>query len=267
MKRINYIAWLTVISLLFSCIKEKDKQQPSVEADFEASIVGQAPSATLVLKNNSVEAETYSWTFSEGTSISSSTDKEPSNIILDKAGEVTITLNALKGSDKKSKTVTIQVPGHSAIITYSDLEFAQNSADPTYGRFFSSITGKMYKDVEVNATTGSQIDLGFFGCLCTAIFFYSPDWENSDLKIPGATKTLIKNYESGFNPVNFDVMSDDSKLKPMTIIDDNEAIGSWKFPLVVLFQNSLGKKGAIKLKSISKNRLLVDIKIQKYKNQ
>ncbi|OWP75549.1 hypothetical protein [Flavobacterium oreochromis] len=95
------------------------------------------------------------------------------------------------------------------------------------------------------------------------IYFTSPDDKDDNFNIPNASKTAFKNYKSGLSSVDFDNMTDDSKLKNLDIIDDGESIGTLTFPVIVLFKNAAGKKGAIKLKSINADRLLVDIKVQK----
>ena len=59
-------------------------------------------------------------------------------------------------------------------------------------------------------------------------------------------------------------MKDDSKLSELTIADTDESFGNSSIPGTVLFEISTGKKGVIKTKALNSDRLLVDIKIQKY---
>jgi hypothetical protein len=159
---------------------------------------------------------------------------------------------------------TAPAADNSTILSYKDIEFSQTEGSATYATYFSTKTGKLYKDSELNATNGPDIDLAFVGGLSKFFFFTSPD-DNRFLKkvVPGATKTLVKNYETGFSAIDFDAVVDDSKLKSLTVVDGLDSVGSLEFPLVVIFQNSKGKKGLIKLKAINADRLLVDIKVQK----
>jgi hypothetical protein len=156
------------------------------------------------------------------------------------------------------------VVDNSTIVTYKDVEFSQTEGSTTYATYFSTKTGKSYKDSELNETNGPDIDLAFVGNTNAFIFFTSPN-DTYFLKavVPGATKTLVINNKSGFSAADFDAMVDDTKLKDLKVINDDDSIGSLQFPLVVIFQNAKGKKGVIKLKEINKERLLVDIKVQK----
>jgi hypothetical protein len=152
---------------------------------------------------------------------------------------------------------------NSTIASYKNVEFSVKEGSTAYASFFSTKTGKSYKDSELNATNGPEIDLVFVAQEGGLIFFTSPDETDFKVTVPGATKTLIKNFQSGFSAADFDAMVDDSKLKALTIVNDDNVIGTLQFPLTVLFQNSKGKKGVIKVLSINADRLLVDIKVQK----
>lgn len=155
-------------------------------------------------------------------------------------------------------------PIEETLVTYSDIEFAQDDNSTEHGRFYSTSDGKMYKSDELNDTNGPTIDVVFQGSESSFIFFESPDdLFDSSIEIPGATSTKVTNFESGFSVADFDAMTDSEPLKNLDIVHDNESIGSLDFPLIVLFENAAGKKGAIKLKAINSNRLLVDIKVEK----
>lgn len=262
MKKLFLLGFFTSV-LLFSCSKDKD--ETTTVADFTATVTGEAPNAQIAITNSSTGATSYSWTFGEGASISSSTDENPSSITVDKVGDLTIKLVVKNGSEEKELTKKVTITGNNAIITYTDIEFAQNNDDVNYGRFFSTSEGKMYKQSEINSTNGSLIDLVYKGGQSSFIFFETPDDLFDDtFEIPNATTTKVKNYDSGFEVSVFDSMTDDENIKDLEIINDHSSIGSLDFPLIVLFENAAGKKGAIKLKAINSDRLLVDIKIQKY---
>ncbi len=265
MKQIMMSAMIAAI-LLSSCSSDEEADEiiPLV-ADFEVTINGEAPNAQIMLQNNSTGANTYSWSFSQGASIESSTDETPTGVIVDKSGDLSITLTAGDGTNETQITKIVNIGGNSAINTYEDIEFAQNAGDPTIARFFSTSTGQSILDEEVNETNGPSIDLAFKGHESTFIFFESPDnlFDNS-FQIPGATTTKIVNYESGFSIEDFDLMTDDQLLTGLAIEHDESAIGTLDFPVTVLFENSQGKKGVIKLKQVNSSSLLVDVKVQKY---
>lgn len=249
------------VLLFTSC--SKDEKTPLL-ADFTTVVTGQAPNAQIAITNKSTGETTYQWTFGIGASISSSILKTPPTITVDKAGDFIITLKVSDGSVFKEVTKKIAITGNNAIITYTDIAFSQTRGSSTYGRFFSSNNGLIYKDTEVNSTNGASIDLAFEGCNCTGIYFASPNSNYLGITVPGATNTLIDNYRCSFNVSSFDSMVDDNSLMNFTVVHDGEVIGSLSFPFIVAFQNAAGKKGVVKLKSINSDRLLVDIKVQKY---
>jgi hypothetical protein len=59
-------------------------------------------------------------------------------------------------------------------------------------------------------------------------------------------------------------MDDDGLLADLTIQSDDGSFGNSTIPHTVLFELSNGKKGVVKTKEVNSERLLVDIKIQKY---
>lgn len=253
---------VTICLILFSC--SKDEETP-FEVDFTATVSGESPNAQVNITNNSTGASTFSWTFGIGSDIESSSEKNPVPLSVDKSGDFSITLVISNGSEEKEVSKIVSITGENAIIEFTDLEFAQKNDDSNYDRFFSTSEGLMFEQSEINSTNGPLIDVVFQGGQGSFIFFESPDeLFDKTYEIPDALSTKVKNYNSGFDVSIFDEMDNDKELKDLTIVHDNEAIGSLDFPLVVLFENSEGKKGAIKLREINSDRLLVDIKIQKY---
>ncbi|TAE04810.1 MAG: PKD domain-containing protein, partial [Bacteroidetes bacterium] len=107
MFQIQKITLIFLLLGLFSC--KKDEVIPQPVADFSVTVNGQAPNATLTIVNKSTDATTYEWSFGTGASIKSSTDKEPANITVDKAGQLSITLKASNGTKKKKKTIQVNV--------------------------------------------------------------------------------------------------------------------------------------------------------------
>jgi len=262
MKKI--ILAILVASIFVVSCGQKEEATP-LTASFEVQVTGEAPTAVLELVNNSTGATSYEWTFGEGASISSSIADAPVGVSVDKTGSFEITLIAKNGASQQQTTQTVNITGNNAIINYTDIELAQDPASTTIGRFFSTSEGKVYLNSEVNANTGPLIDLAYQGHSSTFIFFESPDkLFTNTVTVPGATNTKVKNFQSGFSVTDFDAMTDDRLLQNLTIVHDDNAIGSLNFPLTVTFENSKGKKGVIKLKSINSEKLTVDIKVQKY---
>jgi hypothetical protein len=163
-----------------------------------------------------------------------------------------------------SKTVKINVTAkvEHSITTYTDVEFSLTAGNSTYGRLFSFVDGKIYKDNEITATIGPKIHLAFGSMGNTMYYFESPTV--SGYNITGATVTKVMNYASSslFSIADFDAMVDDTKISGITIDETNDSFGNSSIPGIVLFQLSSGRKGVIKTKAVNSSRLIVDIKIQ-----
>jgi len=263
MKTKNIFLLLAItVTLLSSCTKDEE----ILSGDFTALVTGESPNATVIITNSSTGASSYKWTFGQGANRTKSSAENPVELQVDKAGEFKIQLTVVNGSSTESITKTVLIKGVNGINTFNDVEFAQSKDDTDYGRFFSISEGRILKTTEINKTTGPSIDLVYFGSLSSFITFESPNnlLLNADINIPGAVSTKITNYQQEFNPAIFDAMTDDEALKNLEIKHDQSIIGSLKFPLVVLFENAQGLKGAIKLKTINVKKLVVDIKVQKY---
>ena len=269
------LSGLFVSTLLFSCSKEEetvltpsggDDQSPTtaLSADFTAEVSGESPNAQITISNTSEGASTYEWSFSEGASLSSSTEEIPATLTVDKAGTFSITLVAKDGEEEKEITKTLTISGHNAIQTYTNIAFDLDGDIDDQGRMFSFDTEKMYKDSEVTDSIGSMIHLLFNSYGNTMYFFTSPTDE--EFGVPQATETKIVNYESDptITLEEFDAMTDDQLLTDLTIVDTGESFGNSTISHTVLFEISDGRKGVIKTKAVNSDRLLADIKIQKY---
>lgn len=257
------VIFLGIISsfILFSCSKDTEE---TLVADFDAAVTGEAPNAQITITNNSVGATSWSWTFGEGANISESAEEAPASITVDKAGEISITLIATNGGEEMKITKTFTIAGNNAVVTYTDVAFALNSGHNDYGRLFSFETGEIYLDNEVDASNGELIHLAFGSMGNTLYYFESPTHE--DFNIPNSTNTKVINYESEptFSVEDFDAIVDDSALSSLTIEHSDDGFGNSSIPGTVLFEISTGQKGVIKTKIINSERILVDIKIQKY---
>ncbi|UII23650.1 PKD domain-containing protein [Fulvivirga ligni] len=261
MKQLSKLLLLVSVVFFYSCSDDNETKAPV--ADFTATVSGDAPNATVTITNNSTDAGTYVWTFGEGSNLETSTDEAPS-ITVDKTGSLEISLVASNGSEQDQMTQTVTISGNNAIVTYTDLEFGLDAGDDTYGRLFSFEDGKIYKDSEITEANGASIGLAFGSMGNTMYYFESPSAE--DYNVPNATVTQVINYESEptFNATQFDAMADDSELADLTIDGTEDSFGNSSIPNVVLFQLADGRKGAIKTKAVNSDRLLVDIKVQKY---
>ncbi|HEY9047665.1 MAG TPA: hypothetical protein VIN08_17285 [Ohtaekwangia sp.] len=258
------VAMLCAILFVSSCSSDDDST--AVVADFSLSVSGQAPNATVTITNSTTGAVVYGWAFSAGANVSTSLDKDPAALTVDKAGTFEVTLVATSGSDTKTVVKTVEIEGNSAIVTYTDVAFAREAGSSTYGRFFSTQTGLIYKDSEVNSTTGPKIDLAFSQLGTSVNYFTSPDDANEKFGIAGATTTKVINYPEGLGvtPTVFDNATDESFIKNVAIdASDEESFGTSN-PYIILFETASGKKGAIKTTAINGERLLVNIKVQKY---
>jgi PKD repeat protein len=259
------MALLCASVFFVSCSKDEDTIP--VAADFTLSVTGESPNATVTLSNTSTGGSVYGWVFGEGANVSVSADKAPAPLTVDKAGTFEVTLTVTNGNDVKTITKSIKIEGNSAIVHYKDIALGRDVSSTTYGRFFSTETGIVYKAGEVNATTGPKIDLAYSHIGNPVNYFASPDDSREKYNIPGATTTMIINYPAkslGVSATTFDNANDDSFIKDVAIdTSDNESFGTTN-PNIILFKTASGKKGAIKTTAINSDRLLVYIKVQKY---
>ena len=257
-----FLASLLLTLFLSSCEKDTTDEITPLVADFEVTLTGEAPNATIYITNKTTGASSFEWSFSEGTSIDTVRTETPANFTVDKAGEFTITLAASNDTEEKTFSKTVTIGGNSAILLYEDIEFALNADDPDYGRLFSTSTGTMYKDNELTLENGPTIDLAFGSMGRTMYYFESPDV--ASYNVPNATKTKVINYNAVISISDFSIITDEKLLKDLVIEDDNESFGNSSFPHIVLFENSKGRKGAIKVQALNGSSVLVDIKMQKY---
>jgi len=259
------MALLCASVFFVSC--SKDDGTTPVVADFTLSVSGESPNAIVTITNTSKGGSVYSWVFGEGANVSVSADKAPAPLTVDKASTFIVTLTVTNGNDVKTITKTIGITGNSAIVSYKNIAFGREANSATYGRFFSTETGVVYKADEVNASTGPKIDLVFSHIGKSVNYFASPDDLREKYNISGAKTTTIINYPGkslGVTATTFDSAEDDSFINGTEIeTSDNESFGTSN-PNIILFKTASGKKGAIKTTAINNDRLLVDIKVQKY---
>ncbi|MCF6352184.1 MAG: PKD domain-containing protein [Cyclobacteriaceae bacterium] len=259
---------LLMSSLFFACNKE---EVTPLVADFEVAVTGEAPNATLSITNSSTGdgLMEYLWKFSEGTDKATSELETPATLTVDKAGDFTVTLIVGDKSGEKELSKTVNITGNNAIFNYTGLELGYDSSITTYGRFFAVETGLVYKDDEITSDNGAKISLAFGSCGSGCYFFENPAIiKNGSPKynIPNATISKVTNFENTptISTAAFDAMADDALLSPLSITDTEDSFGLSQIPSTVLFETADGRKGVIKTNVINADRILVDIKVQKY---
>lgn len=172
------------------------------------------------------------------------------------------------GGETQNPGDTTGTPGsgsgnRDSVVTFTDLKFALTPASESYGRVFSSFKGNVYLDNDIPDTLGKYIDVAFNNFGSFSMFFTSPNDETFDLNIPGTLTTLVRNLVPAdtFNVNSFDTITHASTLKKLTITTDDETFASDDMPLVVFFQNGFAKKGIIKVKAITADYIVADVKV------
>lgn len=266
----KFLRWATLcmaVALVTTACSDDDGDSGPLKADFKIAVTGSAPNAKLTITNTSTGATGYAWAFSPGAGTLVSTEKNPAELTIEKAGQFDVILVVTKGTESSTLTQSVTVEGNGSIVTYTGIEFSMKKGSTTYGRFFSTTTGKIYKDSEVTASNGKDIDIAFGSYGPSTNFFLSPNDKEITPAIAGTTTTAFVNYPSTSNAAAtvaaFEAAKDDSFIAKETIKEDNNAFGTTT-PGIILFQTQDGRKGAICTRAINSDRLLVDIKVQKY---
>ncbi|TDM00470.1 MAG: PKD domain-containing protein [Flavobacteriaceae bacterium] len=277
----THIIKLTISNGSETISKEKTLVvKPAMEVDFNWSsqAMGQNLQAPLALQLNNLSsnANSYIWRI-EGATPSVTTSKDPL-VTFSSPGTFNIVLEATNDKETKKIEKQIVIYPNTNLLSFSNVKMGINTAESTYGCFFSSALGRVLKKGEIDQTNGSKIDFGFFGLSSSFEFnqFVSPNQleDTTFNSIPGAIHTDIVNSQewvgikltdSGFDAVNSgdDLSSIDISLASSAKAAFNKDV----LPRVVLFKTSDGRKGAIKIKeyvsSGSSSYIVVDIKVQK----
>lgn len=171
------------------------------------------------------------------------------------------------GTNTPGDSTNIPGPGDGntadSVVTFTDLKFSLTPGSETYGRVFSSFKGNVYLDNEIPDSLGKYIDIAFNNFGSFNMFFTSPNDETFDLSIPGTLTTLVRNLvpADDFDVNAFDTIAHASTLKNLTITTDDESFASSDMPLVVFFQNGFGKKGIIKVRAMTSDYIIADVKV------
>ncbi len=267
MKKIFFTS-LLVSSLFVAC---NNQEVTPLVANFEVTVTGQAPNATLSITNSSTGdgLTEYLWTFSAGADKETSEVETPAALAIDKAGDFTVTLIVSDKSGEKELAKTVNIPGNSAILIHTGLQMGYDNAVVNYGQFFSVEQG-VFREAEIPADNSVEINLAFGSCGSGCYFFESPttlDNGTPKYNLPNATESKVINYEvtPTISTTAFDAMVDDALLSSLTIIGKKDAFGIDQIPSTMLFEIGDGRKGVIKAHGLDAERILVDIKVQKYK--
>tara|TARA_R110000764_G_scaffold116237_1_gene203109 strand:- start:141 stop:854 length:714 start_codon:yes stop_codon:yes gene_type:complete len=152
----------------------------------------------------------------------------------------------------------------SSYVLYENVEFIVDTDGLDTKRFFSTSTGNLYTYNEIDAEIAPSIDLAWYDMSPSNpgfLFWMSPDDLFIDEQIEGSTTTKMENTADQMTVAEFDAITDESSLVDLVIENEDEAMGPQDYPVVVLFENAVGHKGAIKMKSNDGQIMIVDIKV------
>lgn len=267
-KTINGIIIISFLTL--AACNHKELENSPLVIDFEISQGSNTVPTELIITNNTIGATSYSWKFHGGDPVYSS-DKNPNKILYNKAGKFYIELTASNNLETKSQSKEIIISTNE-IITFKNIKLGGFGIKDSIATFFSTCTGKAFKDADITDENGSTIDIAYVG-IAVARLFESPDsicyWGFNS--IPGATTTkfinMMADNPQSFTVETFDKMIDDSPLSQLKIKNDFQSLPLGEVPFIVLFENAKGKKGAIKVTEMESSQkdgiITFDLKVQK----
>lgn len=162
--------------------------------------------------------------------------------------------------DENEDEVMVEEAGE--ISTFENIELKMVDSDTEeYGHGFSVTTGETYKRSETTEANVAEIDLSSFANQAF-IAFNSPDQDTVFKEMDGAKSTLIQMANVEMTADEFDAMEDDTMLKDLTVVHDNES-QPIDYRGVVLFQTAEGNIGAIKINLLNAERISIDVKVIK----
>ena len=255
--------FVTIISGLFAC--QEPEPAPEVRADFTAEVQGEAPNAQLILTNNSIGADRFLWNF-QGLG-QTSTEENPSPIMVDRAGIITIVLEAGNGIQASRRQTIVEVEGEAPALTYENLVFRidDNASLP---RFYSAETNRFFLDDEVSAENGPLVDLVLVYNTASDFYFASPDDADLAFDINEASNTVLdlNPANNNFTITDFDTITGAQALDTLTIENEVGLYAETELPALAFFRTGNGYKGIIKIESINTaaGTLTATVKIQKY---
>ncbi|MDA3952426.1 MAG: PKD domain-containing protein [Bacteroidales bacterium] len=259
MKKLKFLSILLAITVLFTNCEEED----IVKVDFEIIVTGESPNAIVQLTNTSDDADSFTWTFSEGADIETSTEANP-QITVDKTGEFSITLTSTTGTNENTKTKTVNIAGVNGIYSYDDVKIGEINYRDTYGFMFSCESGVAYKEIGLRTSQGETIDMVISYNADYYITMYSPDKYGYFL-IPGRTTTKFNSNQNNTITVSdFNNIQTDQFTANLEYEENYPDFSFDELPKVVPFKFNDNKIGLVKLQEILPEYLLIDVKAQKY---
>ncbi len=239
--------------------------------DYEAPLIAK-------LNNQSISATNHNWVAAGGI-LSSASDSIPT-VRFDNPGSYTVTYTATNDKQTQIITKNIIVKPNTFLRKFQNIQLGINTAQNSIGSFFSTKLRKVLIRDSVNNSNGNLIDICYFGLSSSFNFnkFISPDSVQfyTFSAIPNATKTKLINKQelcscgNQLTNIDFDNIVNGNAFNSFSIIENIGGLSDFNntpLPRVVLFQNSEGKKGAIKIKQFVINGndsyILCDIKNQK----
>ncbi|MFT6480612.1 MAG: PKD repeat protein [Spirosomataceae bacterium] len=249
--------------------------QPELTPNFDIEIPKQyeeleAPSE-IVLKNSSIGNTTNNW-IATGADNPNSIEKEPT-MRFSKAGTYNIRLETGNGKKTKSVTKEIVIKPNKGFSYIKDVKLGIYSPQNSSAVYYSTFLRKSFTESgSLSKSEAESIDLVYFGLNQSFGFnqFISPDEaQKVGIKaIFGATKTVLINSQSDISPSVFDKI--DATFLTTLQIDKISEIDNYftdSLPVLILFENSQKKKGALLVKSFVKNglnsQIVFDLKVVK----
>lgn len=246
--------------------------EPSFEDDdYEAPL-------TARLANHTIGSTQHNWQCT-GAVFSNASDSIPT-VTFSSPGDYTVTYTASNGKQTQIITRTIHVLPNSGLRTFQNIKLGINSAHTGTGSFFSTYLRKVFRKDSVNSSNGPRIDICFFGLSESFNFnkFISPAeaqlWTFP--VIPGATSTVFINKQEScgcstvLSAASFDAITNGTAFDGIPVTasgNTNDDFTNTLVPRIVVFRNSSGMKGAIKIKQYVVNGddsyIICDIKVQK----
>ncbi len=259
MKKLTFLSILLAITVLFTNCEEED----TVKVDFEIIVTGESPNAIVQLTNTSDEADSFTWTFSEGADVETSDEANP-QITVDKTGEFTITLTAITGSSENTKTKKVNITGVNGIYSYEDIVIGSGLYLEEYGYLLSCETGIVYKEAGLRTSQGSTIDMIIYYNPNAKIYIISPQ-AFGDFIIPGRTESYFNlNENNSITVTDFNNIKNDQFSTNLEYIVYDLNFELNEIPKIIPFIDSDGKIGLVNIKELFPEYLLMDVKVQKY---
>jgi len=259
MKKLTFLSILLAITVLFTNCEEED----TVKVDFEIIVTGESPNAIVQLSNTSDEADSFTWTFSEGADLETSDEANP-QITVDKVGEFTITLTATTGSSENKKIKTVNITGVNGIYSYDDIVIGDVFHQEEYGYLLSCETGTVYKEAGLRTSDGSTIDIVVDYNSDIEVSIYSPHAYGWFI-IPGRTESYFNlNENNSITLMDFNNIQNDQFSANLEYVEYDLSIELNEVPKIIPFIDSESNIGLVNIKELFPEYLLVDVKVQKY---